>query len=44
MFIEMIADYCQTHTKHINKLYGQNAEVHNIKGSGTFSYTSTLGA
>jgi hypothetical protein len=34
---EVITVYHETHTKHINMLYEQNAELFNVKGSGTYS-------
>ena len=43
IFSEMIANYCENHKKTLNTLHGQNAEVQNIKGSGTCSYHSVLG-
>jgi hypothetical protein len=34
---EIHADYSETYTKPINKLYGETAEFLNVKASGTYS-------
>jgi hypothetical protein len=38
LFRETVAVYCESHTKHINTLCGQNAELLNVKAGGTYSY------
>jgi len=35
LYTEIIADYSQTHTKHINTVCGQNVEWLNVKCVGT---------
>jgi hypothetical protein len=37
VYREIIALYAQIHTKHINKLCGQNAELLNVKLGGTYN-------
>ena len=37
LYREIIAVCSQIHTKHINTLCGQNAELLNVKRSGTYS-------
>jgi hypothetical protein len=39
---EIIADYCENHTKPINTLCGQNAELLNVIASSTYSYHRAL--
>jgi hypothetical protein len=39
---EIIIVYSENHTKHINTLCGQNAEVLNVKVGGTYNYHSAL--
>jgi hypothetical protein len=38
LFKEIIAVHSENHTKHINTLCGQNAELLIIKSGGTYSY------
>jgi hypothetical protein len=35
---KIIIGYCENHTKPINTLYGQNAELLNVKAGGTYGY------
>ena len=42
LYSEKIAVFSQTHTKHINTLCGQNAEIVNVKPGGTYSDHWTL--
>jgi hypothetical protein len=42
LFREIIAIYCENYTKPVNTLRGQNAEVVNVKVSGTYSNHSAL--
>jgi hypothetical protein len=35
---EIIAVYSKNHTKHINNLCGQNADLLNVNAGGTYSY------
>jgi hypothetical protein len=42
LFKEVIAVYSDSHTKPINTLCGQNAELLIIKAGGTYSYHWTL--
>jgi len=37
VYKEIIAVCSQIHTKHINTLCGQNAELQNVKPGGTYS-------
>jgi hypothetical protein len=37
LFRERVAVYCENHTKHINTLYGHNAEFWCVKAGGTYS-------
>ena len=37
LYTEIIAVCSEIHTKHINTLWGQNAEVVNVKPGGTYS-------
>jgi hypothetical protein len=37
LFKEIIAVYSENHTKHINTLCGQNAELLSVKADGTFT-------
>jgi hypothetical protein len=37
LFTETVAVYCENHTEHINTLYGQSAELSNVKADGTHS-------
>jgi len=37
LYREIIADYSQIHTKHINTVCGQNVEWFNVKRGGTYS-------
>jgi len=37
LYTEIIAVCSQIHTKHINKLCGQNVELLNVKTVGTYS-------
>jgi hypothetical protein len=36
LFRETIVVYCKNHMKHINALYGNNAELWCVKASGTY--------
>jgi hypothetical protein len=36
---ETNAIYCKNHMKHINTLYGQNAEIQYFKAGGTYRNT-----
>jgi hypothetical protein len=38
LFKEIIAVYCENHTKSVNKLCEQNAELFIVKAGGTYSY------
>jgi hypothetical protein len=38
LFREIIAVYSENHTKPINTLRGQNAELLNVKVGGAYSY------
>jgi hypothetical protein len=42
LFKEIIAAYPENHTKPINTLCGQNAELFIIKAGGTYSYHCAL--
>jgi hypothetical protein len=42
LFKKIIAVYAENHTKPINTLYGQNAELLNDKTGGTYSYHSVF--
>jgi hypothetical protein len=42
LFREIIAVYSETHTKYINALFGQNAELLIVKTGGTYGYHWTL--
>jgi len=37
LYSEIMAVCSQIHTKHINKLCGQNAELFNVKSGGTYN-------
>jgi hypothetical protein len=41
-FEETVAVYCEKHTKHINTLRGQNADLLIVKTGGTYSYHEAL--
>jgi hypothetical protein len=38
LFKETVIIYCENHMKHINTLCGQNAQIYNVKASGTYNY------
>jgi hypothetical protein len=38
LFEEIITVYSENNTKPINTLYGQNAELQNVKAGGTYNY------
>jgi hypothetical protein len=42
LYREIIAVCSEIHTKHINKLYGQNVELLNVKPGGTYSDHNSL--
>jgi hypothetical protein len=42
LFKEIITVYSENNTKLINTLYGQNAEILNVKAGGTYNYHSAL--
>jgi hypothetical protein len=42
LFRDIIAFYSENHTKSINTLCGQNAELLNVKAGGKYSYRSAL--
>jgi hypothetical protein len=42
MFMEIIAVYFENHTKPINILCEQNADLLNVKVGGTYNYQCTL--
>jgi hypothetical protein len=42
LFKEMIAVYCENHTKHINTLCGQTEEKLIVKAHGTYNYHDVL--
>ena len=42
LYRKIIAVYSDIHTKHINTLYGQNAEFFNVKPSGAYSNRRTI--
>ena len=43
LYREIIVVYSQIHTKHINRLCGQNVELLNVKLGGVYSYHWALG-
>jgi hypothetical protein len=43
LFTEIIALSSENHTKPINTLYGQNAELWTVKAGGTYTYHLALG-
>jgi hypothetical protein len=42
LYVEIIAVCSEIHTKHINTLCGQDAELLNVKPGGTYSNCSAL--
>jgi hypothetical protein len=42
LFKNIIAVYCENHTKHINTLCGQNTELLVFNASGTYIYQQVL--
>lgn len=38
LYREMIVFYCNTYTKHTNKICGQNAELFNVKPGDRYTY------
>jgi hypothetical protein len=43
LFREIIAVYCDSHTKHTNTLFGQNTESLYCKAGGTYRTTGLQG-
>jgi hypothetical protein len=42
LFKEIISVYSENHTKPLNILYGQNAELSTLKAGGTYTYHYAL--
>jgi lipoate-protein ligase B len=42
LFREIIAVYSENHTKHMNTICEQNAELSNVQAGGTYSYHCAL--